>query len=134
MGDKDLLEYIQRDIANVILGNKDNHARNTALLRFEDGRVELTPLFDFTPMYLDPEGIARACRWAAEIETAGHPDLQQVIGLFPHHESFITDRLRYFGHAIEQLPDTLRTCGVDDDNIEQRDDAIERHARQLPAL
>jgi serine/threonine protein kinase HipA of HipAB toxin-antitoxin module len=36
-----LLEYIKRDIANVVLGNKDNHARNSAVMRYEDGRVVL---------------------------------------------------------------------------------------------
>ena len=130
----DLLEYIQRDIVNVVLGNKDNHARNTALLRFESGRVELTPLFDFAPMYLDPEGIARVCRWSDDIETAGHPDWQQVIRLYPEHEDFLRDRLRHFGHAIERLPDTMRNCGVDDDIIEHCSKAIDRHARQLLAL
>jgi len=132
--DADLLEYIQRDIANVALGNKDNHARNTALLRFENGRVELSPLFDFAPMYLDPEGIARACRWSDDIERASHPNWQRVIGLFPEHAGFLTGRLRHFGHALERLPDTLRIGGVDDEIIEHRSDAINRHAQQLLAL
>jgi hypothetical protein len=39
--DNDLLEYIKRDIANVVLGNKDNHARNTAVMRYENGRGTL---------------------------------------------------------------------------------------------
>jgi serine/threonine-protein kinase HipA len=132
--EEDLVEYLQRDIANVVLGNKDNHARNTALLRFEDGKVELAPLYDFAPMYLDPEGIARVCRWHADIEHAGHPDWQQVINLFPGHLDLLTERLRQFGHAIERLADTMRACGVDDDIIEQRNRAIDRHARQLLAL
>lgn len=58
-----VLEYLKRDIANVALGNKDNHARNTALQRFPDGRVALTPLFDFAPMWLHPDGLARRIRW-----------------------------------------------------------------------
>ncbi len=130
----DLVEYILRDVTNVVLGNKDNHARNTALLRFESGEVRLAPLFDFAPMYLDPEGIARVCRWSDDIEQAGHPDWQRVISLFPDHRPYLTDRLRQFGHALERLPDTLRTCGVDDDITEQRNGAIDRHAQQLLAL
>jgi serine/threonine-protein kinase HipA len=130
----DLLEYIQRDIANVVLGNKDNHARNSALLRFEDGRVELAPLFDFAPMYLDPEGIARVCRWSADIEAASHPEWRRVLDLFPEHQPFLTNHLRRFGQAIERLTDTMRTCGVDDDIIEHRNDTIDRHAQQLLAL
>jgi len=130
----DLVEYILRDVTNVVLGNKDNHARNTALLRFESGEVRLAPLFDFAPMYLDPEGIARVCRWSDDIEQAGNPDWQQVIGLFPDHESHLSDRMRRFGHALERLPEILRTCGVDDDINEQRNGAINRHAQQLLVL
>jgi serine/threonine-protein kinase HipA len=132
--DEDLLEYIQRDVINVVLGNKDNHARNTAFLRFENGRVELAPLFDFAPMYLDPEGIARVCRWSADIEAAGQPDWQQVVRKFPEHEEFLTDRLRGFGETIERLPETMHANGVDDDIIEHCSGTIDRHARQLRAL
>jgi len=59
----EVLEYLKRDVVNLAFGNKDNHARNTALQRFSDGRIRLTPLFDFAPMYLHPDGIARRMRW-----------------------------------------------------------------------
>jgi len=131
---EDLLEHVCRDVVNVVLGNTDNHARNTALLRFEDGRVELAPLFDFAPMYLDPEGIARVCRWSGRTEQAGHPDWRVVIALFPDHAARLTERLRRFGRVLERLPETLRTCGVDDDIIENRLHAIERHSKQLMEL
>lgn len=62
----DVLEYIKRDVANLAMGNKDNHARNTAVQRDFSGNVRLTPLFDFTPMYLHPDGIARRIRWESE--------------------------------------------------------------------
>ncbi|WP_034292900.1 type II toxin-antitoxin system HipA family toxin [Herbaspirillum sp. RV1423] len=73
----DVIEYIRRDIANVALGNKDNHARNTAIQRRSDGTVSLTPLFDFAPMWLHPEGIARRIRWEADDD--GSPDWASVI-------------------------------------------------------
>lgn len=59
----EVLEYLRRDVANLALGNKDNHARNTALQRDFQGRIALTPLYDFAPMYLHPDGIARRIRW-----------------------------------------------------------------------
>lgn len=59
----EILEYLKRDIANLAFGNKDNHARNTALQRDFEGRIALTPLFDFAPMYLHPDGLARRMRW-----------------------------------------------------------------------
>ncbi|MCE2660935.1 MAG: HipA domain-containing protein [Rubrivivax sp.] len=73
----DILEYIKRDITNLALLNKDNHARNTAVQRSFNGRTTLTPLFDFAPMYLHPDGIARRIRW--EGNDNGQPDWARVV-------------------------------------------------------
>jgi serine/threonine-protein kinase HipA len=73
----EVLEYIKRDIANLALGNKDNHARNTALQRDFSGGVRLTPLFDFAPMYMHPDGIARQIRWVDN--DGGSPDWGRVV-------------------------------------------------------
>jgi serine/threonine-protein kinase HipA len=73
----EVIEYIKRDIANVALGNKDNHGRNTAIQRRDDGAVALTPLFDFAPMWLHPDGIARRIRWQAD--DGGAPKWGSVI-------------------------------------------------------
>ena len=40
-----------------------NHARNTAVQRLHDGTVRLTPLYDFAPMFLDPEIVPRSSHW-----------------------------------------------------------------------
>jgi serine/threonine-protein kinase HipA len=73
----ELAEYVKRDMANVALGNKDNHGRNTAIQRKHDGSIGLTPLFDFAPMWLHPDGIARKMRWDAD--DRGSPDWNSVI-------------------------------------------------------
>jgi serine/threonine-protein kinase HipA len=65
----ELREFLLRDVLDVALGNTDNHARNTAVLKRRG--VALSPLFDFAPMCLDSEGIARVCRWKEE--DAGFP-------------------------------------------------------------
>jgi len=117
------------------MGNKDNHARNTAVMRYENGRVVLAPLFDFAPMYLDPEGIVRVCRWEGDAEQAGNPDWGAVInGLREYLPDDAARRLRQFGQAAERLPETMRQAGVDDDIIESRARSIQQHARQLLAL
>lgn len=74
---REVLEYIKRDVANLALGNKDNHARNTALQRGFNGHIALTPLYDFAPMYLHPDGIARRIRWEANDD--GQPDWHRVV-------------------------------------------------------
>jgi len=73
----EVLEYLKRDVANLALGNKDNHARNTAIQRDFDGRIALTPLYDFAPMYLHPDGIARRIRW--DSNDGGQPDWGRVL-------------------------------------------------------
>lgn len=73
----EVLEYILRDVANLALGNKDNHARNTAVQRDFAGRVRLAPLYDFAPMYMHPDGIARRIRWAEN--DGGRPDWRRVV-------------------------------------------------------
>lgn len=75
----EVLEYIKRDIANLALLNKDNHARNTAVQRDYQGRVMLTPLYDFAPMYLHPDGIARRIRWVGNDD--GRTDWSRVLDL-----------------------------------------------------
>lgn len=63
-------EYIRRDLLNQILGNSDNHGRNTAIIR--DGRkVALAPFYDLAPMVMDEEGICRATKWGKSIECGG---------------------------------------------------------------
>jgi serine/threonine-protein kinase HipA len=73
----EILEYLRRDVANIAFGNRDNHARNTAVQRDFAGRIALTPLFDFAPMYLHPDGIARRIRW--EGNDGGAPDWARVL-------------------------------------------------------
>ena len=60
----DIVEYLKRDIANLALGNPDNHGRNSALSKHQDGTIRLSPLFDFAPIRLAKEGIVRSTRWA----------------------------------------------------------------------
>jgi serine/threonine-protein kinase HipA len=73
----EVLEYIKRDVANLALGNKDNHARNTAVQRRFDGHIALTPLYDFAPMYMHPDGIARRMRWTGN--DGGNPNWELVL-------------------------------------------------------
>ncbi|NIF28525.1 HipA domain-containing protein [Pantoea sp. Tr-811] len=60
-----VFEYVRRDLLNRILGNTDNHGRNTSILRV-DGKFRLAPIYDLAPMILDEEGVTRITKWAAE--------------------------------------------------------------------
>ena len=59
----EIVEYVKRDVLNWAMGNTDNHGRNTALQKRNDGWIGLTPLYDFAPMALDPRVIGRSTNW-----------------------------------------------------------------------
>jgi hypothetical protein len=50
---RETLEFIKRDVLNLALRNTNNHAQNTAVQRTADGHIQLTPDFDFAPMFKD---------------------------------------------------------------------------------
>lgn len=66
----DILEYLWRDLLNQMVGNTDNHGRNTSLIKMDE-TVELAPLYDFAPMQFDPEGIVRSADWHSGGDGAG---------------------------------------------------------------
>lgn len=133
---REVTEYLKRDALNIALGNKDNHGRNTAVFRHADGRVELTPLFDFAPMYLDPEGIARVSRWAGDQEKGGTPVWEKVIAAMPtsiNHDALVTE-LKQFGRRLATLPELMTQEGVEAGIIQQRKYAIDQAAAALSGL
>ena len=60
-------EWLKRNLLNVIFGNSDNHGRNTAFVKIASG-ITLAPVYDFTPMRADPEGVIRAMKWGAPFD------------------------------------------------------------------
>lgn len=75
-----VIEWVRRDLLNIVFGNSDNHGRNTSLLRDERG-IRLAPIYDFAPMKADPEGIPRSTRWPREVETGGDYDFVGIAAL-----------------------------------------------------
>jgi serine/threonine-protein kinase HipA len=116
--------------------NTDNHARNTAV-QLVDGKVRLTPLFDFAPMYLDPEVIPRALRWYrpdTRIELTDWADVLAALPVSGHERRMLALELSRFAAQIERLPDIMEELGVDHDIIEFLTPYIDTQVRQLKAL
>ncbi len=145
----EVCEYLRRDVANIVLGNKDNHGRNTAVQRREDGWVGLTPVFDFAPMYLHPDGIARRIRWqlGGKADT-GSPDWAEVAGVCTQlvcnspraqqaklQAHAVQKRLRSTLHsmalAVADLPHAMQLVGVETDVINHLRLGIEHNAERL---
>ncbi len=133
---REVLEYLKRDILNAALRNTDNHGRNTAFLKDPAGTVSLSPLFDFAPMFLDPDGISRASRWDGEGEKEiGLPDWGRVAEDLKEEIGLNSTELRQWlsdqGPAVERLPETMSHCGVEEALIEMLSRRIEAVARML---
>jgi serine/threonine-protein kinase HipA len=116
----EIIEYIRRDILNAALRNTDNHGRNTSFLKRDDESLSLSPIYDFAPMFLDPEGIPRSSRWVGELEPViGRPSWELIAQSLAAIIS--PDELRPVllkdADAVAMLPETMKECGVDDQVI-----------------
>lgn len=101
-----LLEYVRRDLLNLVFGNSDNHGRNTSLLKSADS-VWLAPVYDFAPMKMDLEGITRTTHWGT-FERGGDVDWRALLPTFGEHEATVRDGLRSLAERLEELPSLLR--------------------------
>lgn len=110
-------EYVLRDVLNLALGNPDNHGRNTALQKTVDGAVRLTPLFDFAPMAMDPEGIARATQWRCMAGRDFAPDWPTICAVAAEGVMDAGDLLAVLASKadlLRSLPEEARRLGVQD--------------------
>ncbi len=107
----DLVEFLRRDILNVALGNSDNHARNTSFLK-KAGQVRLSPLYDFAPMELDPEGISRQARWQGErLQSLPWQQIVQVLSQWVPAER-VHGVLAQLATSIEAMPKIVKKAKV----------------------
>lgn len=130
------IEFIQRDVLNLAMRNTDNHARNTAL-QTVDGVTRITPLFDFAPMYLDPEGITRAARWyhpGSGKELQHWNDVLAQLRLPASERKPLVEALVRFGERMATLADCMREAGVDEDIVDFVTPHIDAQRTQLLAL
>ncbi|HWK52231.1 MAG TPA: HipA domain-containing protein [Steroidobacter sp.] len=144
--DEELCEYVRRDLFNLAVGNRDNHGRNTAILKDVDGTMRLAPIFDVGPSFLDGRAIARVIRWDGEraSEHDWHTVLERLNDRNADHrarggraqiDATRVARCMYeFADRIAQLPTIMRECEVDATIIEQRQPEIARLASSLAKL
>ena len=133
---EETIEFIRRDVLNLAMRNTDNHARNTAV-QTVDGVTRLTPLFDFAPMYLDPEGITRSARWyhpESRKELRNWADVVAQLALPGDEHAQVVEALVRFGERLATLSECMREAGVDDDIVDFVAPSIEAQRTQLLAL
>lgn len=140
--ESELWEYVQRDFLNLALGNRDNHGRNMAVLKNVDGTLELAPIYDFGPSFLDARAIARVIRWDGE--EVGRRDWTHIVrnlqtrleesGIALTNWPGLLRSMRGFADKLDSLPGLMRECGIAGHIIERRLPEIERLAQDLRAL
>ncbi|MBB5577191.1 MULTISPECIES: type II toxin-antitoxin system HipA family toxin [Rhizobium] len=119
----DIVEYVKRDIANRALGNPDNHGRNSALSKRGDESVRLSPLFDFAPMKLAVEGVARSTRWAAmrDLHRDTTPDWDAVCRAIFEDEaaaSALREEISAFAVRLLDAPSIAAAVGIPEEATE----------------
>ncbi|MEX8517707.1 MAG: type II toxin-antitoxin system HipA family toxin [Leptothrix sp. (in: b-proteobacteria)] len=134
------VEFVKRDVLNRAMRNTDNHARNTAMQRLPDGTIQLTPVFDFAPMFMDPEGIPRSVEWKdarGVIQRDWTDILRELVesGALPaaEHAALVAE-LKAFSTVVANLPALATACGVEPAVLDQCLASIEAQAGQLAGL
>lgn len=131
----EVVEFLKRDVLNMAMRNTDNHARNTSVQRLPDGSVQLTPLYDFAPMFMDREMIVRGCKWrTAEREIVEWDEIIDNISLSDATKASVLTSLCDFAKVVGNLPNTMRDCGVEETVIDQCTRQIETQAERLQRI
>lgn len=130
----DVIEYVKRDLANLMLGNTDNHGRNSSMLK-RPGATRLSPLYDFAPMAFDPQGIPRNTHWG---DAAGGGEIATVVSYVEKKlrvpRQRLLDELRDFHDRAENLTTLLRDAGVPEDFIERTANDRAHQTRNIAAF
>jgi serine/threonine-protein kinase HipA len=123
-------EYLRRDLINQVLGNSDNHGRNTAILR-DRQRLTLAPIYDLAPMVMDEEGVTRTTKWPEPIERAGEVDWLGACRTLAQWDDpdRLFDGLRRDAQTLLALPDLLDDAGLPQQTFKHPRIAVSRLER-----
>jgi serine/threonine-protein kinase HipA len=110
---KFVIEWVKRDLLNVVFGNSDNHGRNTSLIKRPSG-IWLSPIYDFAPMKADPEGVTRSTTWGSPFEEGGRFDwtgIAKQLNNYVTSDELISE-LKRLATQLTGLRERLETRGV----------------------
>ena len=111
-----LVDYVKRDVLNLVFGNSDNHGRNTSVLKSANA-VRLAPVYDFAPMKMDSQGIGRTTHWGA-FELGGEVDWQGLLPTFAADQAQVRKGLRALAKQLTGLPSLLRALDLPQETLE----------------
>lgn len=130
----EVAEFLCRDVLNRALRNPDNHLRNTSVQQLPDGTLQLTPLYDVGPMYLDLELITRTTAWRGPLNKT-LDDWNAILDQLAIDDAIkgpVAQMLVGFAETqLPQLVDRLTALEADASIIEACKPAIEEQIRLL---
>lgn len=119
----DVAEYVARDVVNRVVGNVDNHGRNTAIQRRDDGIITLAPVFDFVPMRLDRRTIAYSTTWTCLKGSGETMNLPKIVEASASASglsvSALAPRIASKLSGLRNIHEIAQTVGVRDDVARQ---------------
>lgn len=129
-----VLELARRDALDLAFDNPDNHGRNTSVLKRADGTITLSPLYDFGPMYLDPDLVKRTTRWRFE-HPGDPPDWTGVADVLARwaDRDLVIATLHELGHQLADARDAMRALDVDEEIVAHCGPRIDAVAAGLKA-
>ncbi|MGB5446542.1 MAG: HipA domain-containing protein [Psychromonas sp.] len=113
-----VIEWVRRDLLNIIFGNSDNHGRNTSFLKDETG-IRLSPIYDFAPMKADFESVIRTITWGEPLESGGDFNflaIAEAISVFVDRERLLSE-LKFTAQQLLGLKQRLVNRGIPDSII-----------------
>ncbi|MDX1558303.1 MAG: HipA domain-containing protein [Marinobacter sp.] len=132
--DRLLADYLVRDVLNTAIGNRDNHGRNTSIIK-RDRHIELSPAYDLAPMILDPDAIARTTLWPRELRSGTlEPDYPAIINALSVDADEVTRGVTDQLDQLRRLKEELAKHGAPEEMLENRAiefDAVEKALDQL---
>lgn len=129
------LEYIRRDVMNLAMGNMDSDPYNTAVQTIHN-EVRLSPLYDFSPTYLDGDGASCSLKWVNDDgnEVKNWADILEALPFPQEEKSALRRELRAFGKRMENLEKLIEQYGISDDIAMDRYYGVRNQCWQLGEL
>ncbi|GLR64253.1 HipA domain-containing protein [Marinospirillum insulare] len=110
-----VLDYLSRDLLNLVVGNSDNHGRNLSIIRTEQ-TLKLAPIYDLAPMVMDEEGVTRTTKWPQSAELGGEVNWLKVCQMTAEianlSAEWLYDELCKLASKLLALPDLLLDLGL----------------------
>ncbi|MFA1676742.1 type II toxin-antitoxin system HipA family toxin [Rhizobium mongolense] len=105
---EDILEAVRRVVADVLLGNGDNHLKNWSFWFPEPGQIRLSPAYDIVPTVLFVSGDTMALRFVGthNFENVNLRRFERVASFLRVDPKWIVDEVRStVTRALELWPD-----------------------------